>query len=174
MDIYVVTNRTESGEYTPCVCNTLSEAQKWVKELTVTNIRSWIGSRVNAYGWLSPEAYDDDDKLLEYSKEYLGLEYSELGSCLNYSADEYQDVTVYKMTIPLRLSHDEKYAVYNEVKRGLVADDVRTFADDNNLELTDEVIKGVVSQFVDDGDVDANASHWDNIRRLVDKELQHS
>lgn len=65
------------------------------------------------------------------------------------------------------LSPKEKDVLYRKLWFEHVLEDVQSFAETEDLEITDEIAKQVADRYVYNGDYDCNLSYWDNINNLV-------
>ena len=89
--MFIVTNFTDTGEYTPSKLNTMEEATNWLYECTANNIRSWKGEKL-------PRTDMSNEEVLEWANDNLdGFEYDEYGTHIEYGDGAFQEMNVYDL-----------------------------------------------------------------------------
>lgn len=71
-------------------------------------------------------------------------------------------------TILKDLTEEEKDAIYRKLWYNHVLEDVYSFANDEDIEITDDIAENVAYRYVYEGDYDCNLSYWSNIKNLID------
>lgn len=98
MKIYIITNTTQIGNYTPSVFTKKENAVQWLKELAVENIKS-------AYEDELKEGFGEDDfdvngnieRILEYASENLDVEISDSKIEIYYADDSYNILQLFEV-----------------------------------------------------------------------------
>lgn len=57
--------------------------------------------------------------------------------------------------------------VYRYLWMQRVVEDIETFAEEREIDLTDEEIDIIAERYVCEGDYDCNFSYWDNLENLI-------
>ena len=100
-------------------------------------------------------------------EQYQNLTYIGENSAALYNNGE--DVYLWEIIeVKLDLSEDDKDNIYREKWVQSVIDDVRAYAESEDIELTDKQVTEVANLYVD-GKYDCNVDYWTNIQSLVDK-----
>lgn len=87
--MYIITNTTNIGEYTPSKADTYEEAKAWVIECTSRNIRTWKGNEL-------PSENMTDKEVIEWAKENVNdFEYVEDSSYIEYEDGSFNRMTIY-------------------------------------------------------------------------------
>ena len=94
--MFIITNTTNGGEYTPSKANTLEEARAWLFECTANNIRAWKGCEY-------PELDNmTDEKVIDWGKEKakegeIDFSFSKDSSEIYYDDDSYNIMNIYDL-----------------------------------------------------------------------------
>lgn len=100
-------------------------------------------------------------------EQYQNLTYIGENSAALYNNGE--DVYLWEIIeVKLDLSEDDKDNIYREKWVQSVIDDVRAYAESEDIELTDKQVTEVANLYVN-GKYDCNVDYWTNIQSLVDK-----
>lgn len=67
------------------------------------------------------------------------------------------------------LSAKEKSAVYRKLRVACVSEDVKSYARDNNIALSEEIINDIAESYVYCGNYDNDLGYWINIKNLVNQ-----
>ena len=89
--MYIITNITTVGEYTPSKANTLEEAKTWLLECTADNIRAWKDD-------LPSEMTDEE--VIEWATENLcesEFKFTEYSSYIEYDDHSYNRMQIYNL-----------------------------------------------------------------------------
>ena len=91
--MYIVTNTTGLGEYTPSRFKKLENAKKWLIECTAENIRSWKEDEHDELLFMR------NNKVIEWAKNNLGrnFEFSEEHSLIVYGDGSYNLMNIYEV-----------------------------------------------------------------------------
>ena len=91
--MYIITNTTATGEYTPSKANTLEEAKAWLLECTAYNIRAWQGDEL-------PSVDMTDEEVIEWAKDNLvesEFKFTEDSSYIEYDDGSYNRMQIYNL-----------------------------------------------------------------------------
>lgn len=72
------------------------------------------------------------------------------------------------------LTKEQKDALYRRLWYDYVCDDIRSYLEDNEEELTEEQIEYAANLYVYDGEYDCNSSYWTNIANVVEIARENS
>lgn len=103
--MYVITNRTPDGEYTPTITNSKEEAIDWLRECSINNYVAAYGPLEFGNMILKYDAYDYLVKagLVEAFIEFINEDVAETESCSKIDDESsiiwYMDETYNNMTI---------------------------------------------------------------------------
>lgn len=94
--MFIITNTTMGGEYTPSKAETFEEARAWLLECTANNIRAWEGCEY-------PELNDmNNEEVLEWAEEkaedgLIDFCFSNDSSEIYYGDDSYNIMNIYNL-----------------------------------------------------------------------------
>lgn len=90
--MFIITNTTNGGEYTPSKAKTLAEAKKWLCECTADNIRSWKEDEEEALSDMS------DKEVIKWAKENLSdFSFTPYSSEIWYDDESYNIMHIYNL-----------------------------------------------------------------------------
>lgn len=88
--MYIITNSTLCGDYTPSTADTLEEARAWMQECTAENIRSSLEGDL-CCGMT-------DAEIIAWAKDNLEyFEFDEMHSYIQYNDDSYNLMHIYNV-----------------------------------------------------------------------------
>ena len=90
--MYIITNTTMGGEYTPSKAKTLEEAQKWLYECTANNIRAWKDACFPELKNMS-----DKDVIVWAEKNLNNFKFNNNSSEIYYDNDSYNIMNIYNL-----------------------------------------------------------------------------
>lgn len=97
--LYIITNRTESIEYTPTVVKTKKEAIEWLYECTAANIKSCYHEKNIPWEKMS------NKEIIIWGQENISeFEISENKSYLPYSDESWQEMNIYEIEQPRQIN----------------------------------------------------------------------
>ena len=118
-------------------------------------------------------------KRLKYERDMLNQEYIESGKILFCNTTEgdsvfrigntYMDCVNDIQSLINGLSAKEKDDLYRSLWAEHVREDVESFCESEDIDLSENGIDCVVEQYVYEGKYDCNRSYWDNLRELVEE-----
>ena len=94
--MFIITNTTCGGEYTPSKANTFEEAKAWLFECTANNIRAWKGI-------VYPELNDmSNEEVLKWAEEQsengeIDFYFSGDSSEIHYDNNSYNIMNIYDL-----------------------------------------------------------------------------
>lgn len=101
--MYIVTNSTPEGNYTPSTFTNKDDAIKWMKECSAYNIKAAFDYELEEE--FGEEIYNEDfdidgniEHILEYAKENLDVEISEDKIEIYYADDSYNILQLFEET----------------------------------------------------------------------------
>ena len=92
--MYIITNTTMGGEYTPSKAETLEEARRWLLECTANNIRAWKGDEEKSLSNMTNE------EVIEWAEENFSLcdfSFSPDSSEIWYDDNSYNIMNIYNL-----------------------------------------------------------------------------
>ena len=89
--MFIITNTTMGGEYTPSKANTFEEAKAWLFECTANNIPAWQEGEHEELSDMS------DVEILEWASENLDVKFNDWGSEIWYDDDSYNIMNIYDL-----------------------------------------------------------------------------
>lgn len=90
--MYIVTNTTMGGEYTPSKAETLEEARQWLLECTANNIRIWKEDKEESLSDMTNE------EVIEWAKKNLSdFSFSPDNSEIWYDDESYNIMNIYNL-----------------------------------------------------------------------------
>ena len=89
--MYIITNTTAVGEYTPSKANSLEEAKAWMLECTADNIRACQEDEL-------PREDMTDEEVIEWAEDNLDeFKFTETSSYIEYDDGSYNSMNIYNL-----------------------------------------------------------------------------
>lgn len=119
------------------------------------------------------EAATEMEKAYKARKpDYLEEKYADLTYIGENNASVYcngEDVYLWEIiTVEFNLSKDDRDNIYRQMWQKNVLEDVKSYADSENVELTDEQANDIAKLYVS-GKYDCNEGYWTNIQTLINE-----
>ena len=96
--MYIITNCTDQGSYTPSKANTYEEAYAWMIECTAANFRSAYGYGLEDDG-KNPDKMSDTE-IIEWAKENMcdyAFEFGNHHSKILYADSSFNEMRIYNL-----------------------------------------------------------------------------